>query len=114
MRRVHNVTFGCVVLGLIFAMFASIIATEDRLVAWSGDRQWHFTREPNPAVFWIPSLVAAGCAAAFWVLAWYLHFRRRLVGAPESGPFGLNWFAVIMLALGALVILAVTIAGLFI
>ncbi len=86
MRSVHNATFGCVILGVIFAMFAYITATEDQLVTWSGDHEWRFERDSDPITFWLPALVAAFLAVASWVTAWYLHFVRRLSGAP-GGDF---------------------------
>ena len=86
MRRVHNVTFACVVLGLIFAMCAYIMATQDRLLIWGGDREWPFTRDASPMMFWLPTLTMAFVAIACWTTAWYLHFTRALVPDSAESP----------------------------
>ena len=114
MHRVHNVTFGCLVLGLIFAICAYIMATEDHLVVWSGDREARFTRDTTPAIFWIPAIAMGLVAFACWAVAWYLHFHRRLVGAPGIFVGRLSRLEIILLSVGALVLLAAWLARSFV
>jgi H+/Cl- antiporter ClcA len=78
MRRIHNVTFGCVILGVIFALFAYGVATQDHMTFWLENHQWHYGRESHPFLFWVVTLTFGGIGIVFWGLAWYLHFRRRI------------------------------------
>ena len=106
MHRVHNLTFGCVVLGLVFAMCAYIMATQDHLLVWSGNRKLRFTRDASPMMFWLPALTMAFVGFACWMAAWYLHFRRGLAGAPP-GLGGLpRPLKIMLLCFGVLVVVA--------
>ncbi len=80
----------------------------------SDDRQWHFTRASSPAVFWLSALAAGVVALALWGVAWYLHFHRRVVGAPGKFLGKLSRIEIIMLSVGALVLFAAWLVGWFV
>ncbi len=65
-------------------------------------------------MFWLSALAAGVVALALWDVAWYLHFQRRLVGAPGKFLGKLSRIEIIMLSVGVLVLFAAWLVGWFV
>jgi hypothetical protein len=111
--RVHRITNILGILGVMGLMIGYGIITRDQLVVWSGDEQQVYTRAEHPQIFLVSSACAFVVGLLFLGGAFYTHFGLKLRRAPASGPWGLSWYAIIMVSLGLIGILAALIAGAF-
>ena len=109
MRMPHPATVICGILSILFLIMAYNAATLPHLTVWFDHHQRTFTRDANPALFWIPAGCALVLAVACSVVTYHLHFRLRFARA-ASRPVGLRWFGIIMFGLGLLGFLAALIA----
>jgi hypothetical protein len=96
MRRPHPATLISVILAILFLMIAYNAATLPNLVVWSNRHQRTFTRTENPMLFSIPAVAGFLAAAACALIAYHLHFRRKLSRPPISGPAILRWVPLIL------------------
>ena len=105
MRRPHPATVICGIVAILFLMIGYNFATLPHLVVSLDHHQRTFTRSGNPAVFWIPAVIALVVAALCSVAAYHFHFRLRLVRPAIRGPAILKWLPFILPGIAILAML---------
>ena len=109
--RIHRLTIVLGILGIMALMAANVFWTQDHFVVWSGNQQQDYTRAEHPQLFAISALSSLVFGLLFLGAAFYTHFGLQLRRAPATGPWGLSWYAIIMVGLGLLFALAAVITG---
>ena len=109
----HRLITILVIFGVTALMALYLVLTEDPLRIKVNGQDRMYIRAEHPQLFTTSALASAVLALLFFGGALYIHFGLGLRRAPPNGPLGLSWFAIVMVGLGLIGILAAVLAGVF-